>query len=305
MLSASILDRFRLTNLERGLGIYGVHVYQEGQGAVEHRTRSDDRIHVWSVSKTFTSLAIGMCLDEGRLELSDTVASLFPHYQSLAAPGSDQITVRHLLQMSSGKEYHLFERDDPQVMEDTDWAELFFAGQVVATPGSHFFYSTGGSYMLSRVVEQVSGQVLRDYLLDRLFRPLGIRNPTWDACPRGHSAGGYGLHLTTSEVAALGQLLLQQGVWQDRALVSASYVRALHTDVIAQDNPANDPESNAGYGYQVWRNAVPGTYRAAGLYGQLSIVVPDQRAVVTTTAHYEPASGDIVRAVFADIIDRL
>lgn len=305
MLHPSVLDPFRLTVAERDLGVYGVHLYVEGQGEAAHRFRADDRVHLWSVSKTFTSLAVGMCADEGRLGLADPVLGLLPEYAGVAAPGSASITLRDLLHMAGGKEFDLFQETDEEIVDRTDWAELFFAGEVTTAPGSHFYYANACSYMLGRVVEQVSGQVLRDYLMPRLFGPLGIRNPWWNSCPRGHSLGAYGLQLRTAELARMGRLLLQEGVWDGNPLVSASYVEAMHTDVIETGGHFPDTESNAGYGYQVWRNTVPGTYRADGMYGQFCIVVPEHRAVVTTTSHNERNANDIIRAAFSDIIGRL
>lgn len=305
MLQPSLLDSFRLTVVERGLGVYGVHVHVAGQGEVEHRFRADDRVHLWSASKAFASVAVGMCLDEGRFGLDDRALDLLPEFAPRAAPGSEQITVRDLLHMASGKPYSMFAETDPEVLEDTDWAELFFAGELTSAPGSRFFYSSGCTYILGRAVEAVSGQVLRDYLLPRLFRPLKIYNPSWNTCPRGHSVAGWGLQLTTSELSRLGRLLLQQGVWEDRELVPADYVEAMHTDVVDTVGHFPDAESDAGYGYQVWNNTVPGTFRADGLYGQFSIVVPQQQAVVTITSHNEGVANDIIRAAFSDILARL
>ncbi|MDR1189602.1 MAG: beta-lactamase family protein [Bifidobacteriaceae bacterium] len=304
MLSKSLFDQFRLTATERRLGVYGIHVYQEGAGAVEHRFRADDRVQLWSASKTYTSLAVGMCVDEGRFGLEDTILGHFPQFEAVAAPGSDAITIRDLLQMRSGKDYALFQEEDLDVLAATDWAELFFRSELVSTPGTKFFYANACTYMLSRLVEKASGSVLRDYLMPRLFDPLHVLNPWWNTDSRGHSLGAYGLQLTTSELARLGRLLLQEGVWEDEALVSAAYVEAMHTDTVPQGNHFTDPESNAGYGYQVWRNVASG-YRADGMYGQFSIVIPDKRAVITATSHNEANANDIVRAAFADLAEKL
>ena len=308
----SLFDTFRLTNVERGLGVYGVHVHVEGKGELEHRFRADDRVHLWSASKTFTSVGVGIAIDEGRFALDDAVLGFFPQFADAAAPGSEAITVRHLLQMSCGKEYDMFSVGDSAVFgggsgrpESADWAQLFFAGEVTTNPGTHFFYANAATYMLGRVVEAASGQVLREYLLPRLFGPLGVYNPWWNTCPDGHSLGAFGLQLRTSEFAKLGRLLLQDGCWDDRELVSAGYVYAMHTDVVVPAIPGGDKESSVGYGYQVWLNTTPGTYRADGMYGQYSIVLPEQRAVVTVTAHNERNGCDIIRAVFADLVPRL
>jgi CubicO group peptidase (beta-lactamase class C family) len=294
-----------MTCAERNLGVYGVHLHQAGQGDIEHRFRSDDRVHIWSASKTFTSVAVGMAVAEGRFELSDKVLGFFPEFAEAAAEGSAAITVRDLLRMAAGKDYEFFQETDPAVLEDTDWAQLFFAGEQTRPPDTRFFYANACTYMLGRVVEATSGQVLVDYLKPRLFRPLGIYNPWWNTCPRGHSLGGYGLQLRTSELAKLGRLLLQEGIWEDREIVPSGYVAAMHTDVIDPVRHFDDAESNVGYGYQVWLNTTPGTFRADGMYGQFSIVAPGKQAVVTLTSHNEVSTGDIIRAAFTDIIERI
>ena len=305
MLSISLFDQFRLTCLERNLGVYGVHVYQDGRGEVELRFRADDRVHLWSASKTFTSLAIGMCEDEGRLDLADYVLDYFPEWMGVAAPGSKVIRMVDLLHMCSGKDFAMFEETDAHVINDTDWAELFFRSRVVTAPGTRFFYANACTYMLGRVVEKVSGQILRDYLMPRLFEPLDILNPWWNTCPRGHSLGAAGLQLTTSELARMGRLMLQGGYWEGYQLVPADYIDAMHTDFVPTYRHFDDDESDVGYGYQVWLNTTPGTWRADGMYGQFCIVLPGQRAVVTTTSHNERGANDIIRAVFADIVPKL
>ena len=304
VLDDSLLDGFRSANDERGLEVRGVHVYVEGRGELAHRFYPDRRAHLWSGSKTFTSVAVGIAVDEGRFTLGDSALGFFPQFADTAAPGSEAITVRDLLHMCSGREISMFGAPESQ-WRKTDWARLFFADEVVTTPGTHFFYSSSSTYMLGRIVEATSGQVLRDYLVPRLFDPLGIADPQWKTCPGGHSVGGFGLSLRTAEFARLGRLLLQDGVWDDRQLVSAGYVQAMRTDVVPSSMPGWDEETSQGYGYQLWLNTTPGTYRADGMLGQYSVVLPQQRAVVTVTARNEGNAYDILRAVFADIVPRL
>ena len=305
MITPSILSDFRKTCVEHRLHVYGVHLYQEGQGSARHMFRSDDRVHLWSASKTFTSLAVGMCLDEGRFSLSDHILSHFPQYTAVAAPGTENITIRDLLQMRSGKEYEMFDETDPVVIDGTDWAKLFFTEPLVTEPGTHFYYSNPCTYMLSRLVERTTGQTTRDYLMPRLFGPLGILNPWWVTCPRGHSIGAYGLQLSLDEFSLLGRLLLQEGMWDDDALVSREYVHAMHTDIVDPVQHFPSAEWNVGYGYQTWCCSRPGSFRADGRYGQLCIVLPDLRAVVTITGHNESRVQDTLAAVFADLVPKL
>ncbi|MDR1059661.1 MAG: beta-lactamase family protein [Clostridiales bacterium] len=295
----SLLNSFRLTAAERNLRVYGVHVYKKGEGCVEHRFRSDDFVNLYSASKTFTSVGVGICRDEGGLKLEDKVLAYFPEYEGVAAKGSEDIALRDLLHMASGKGVAWCDE------READVAGAFFKAKLDWKPGERFFYSNYCTYMLGRVVEKVSGQKLRDYLIGKLFGPLDIFNPQWQECPAGHTVAATGLFLKTSGLAKIGRLLLDGGEFEGKRIVSAEYVERLHSDTVDSAPTNTDAESAAGYGYQVWRCTLPGVYRADGMYGQFSIVLPDKGAVVTLTSHNETGANDIVRAVFSDILPLL
>ena len=286
------------------LGVYGIHIHRGSGEPLTHRFRADDRVHLFSGSKAFTSVAVGMAQAEGRLSLEDTVSSFFPDLP--VAEGAAGMRVRDLLHMRSGHMNAGFSSDETTQEQHADWAALFLAAPVVQPPGTEaaFFYENTSTYMLSRIVEAVSGAALRDYLLPRLFAPLGIPNPQWHTCPRGHSLGAVGLFLKTDEFARLGQLLLQGGVWQGKQLLDPAYVNALQND-IAPSILWDDMESRVGYGYQFWRNTIPNSFRADGKYGQYSIVLHDYNAVVTVTAHNEKNAYNILRSVWAHILPKL
>lgn len=299
----SILNEFRLTVAEEHLYPYGISIYQKGQGSLFHQWRSDDAICLYSGSKTFTSLGIGICQDERRLRLEDKVLDFFPEYRGSASEGTADITLRDLLHMASGKE--TFWCSPQSVMEEADWAGEFLKQPVSHKPGEYFFYSNACTYLLGRVVEKVSGQILRDYLVPRLFTPLGIFNPQWHTCPGGHTLAATGLYLHNQEYHRLGIAMLQNGVYEDYQIVSADYIHHLHTDLLQNKHHSPDPESSSGYGYQVWKCSSGQLYRADGMYGQFSIVIPELDAVVTITSHQEQSANNILRAIYRDIIPHL
>jgi CubicO group peptidase (beta-lactamase class C family) len=301
-LAPSVLDGFRLTAREKALGLYGVHVWQEGAGEVTHFWRSDDPVCLYSGAKTFVSVAVGQALGEGRFGLDDRVADFFPDLRECLSPGTEAITVRNLLQMTSGKREFWFAGPDDR-RRGADWAELFFSDPVRDVPGTKFFYSNACSYLLGRVIEAVSGQTLRDYLVPRLFDPLGIDNPQWHTCPGGHTLAATQLFLTLKDFAKLGRLLLQRGEWEGKALVSSGYLDQAYADTAPTG--WGNREENALYGYHLWRSSVPGAFRADGKYGQYSIVVPSHQAVVTITAHEEFRTPEILQAVREDLLPRL
>ncbi|HEX3038012.1 MAG TPA: serine hydrolase [Oscillospiraceae bacterium] len=300
----SILNQFRLTVSERNLGVYGIKVVNAKGESVSHRWRSDDPVQLYSASKTFTALAVGMCIDDGKLAVTDKILDFFPQYKAIATPGSEEITIRDLLHMASGKLDFWFGVDE--ITENTtDWAELFFRMPVKKKPGTFFCYSNACTYMLSRAVECVSGEKLRDFLVPRLFTPLRIYNPQWHTCPTGHTVGAIGLCLTTEQLSHLGPLLLSGGKYEGKRIISESYLHDAVNDVFDNKDYSSDAESASGYGYQMWRCTYPGAYRVDGMYGQFVIVVPDKSATITITAHNEHCANDIVRAVFDDIVPYL
>lgn len=301
----SILEGFRLSVAEKNLGIYGVKVERENGGSVTHFWRSDDPVCLYSAAKTFTSLAVGLCVSEGRFTLSDRVLDFFPEYRETAAPGGGEITLRDLLHMNSGKLRFWFGGLDVE-KNGKDWAELFFRVPVTKQPGTQFFYSNACPYMLGRVIEKLTGKNVRDYLLPRLFAPLGIENPQWHTDPQGHTLAATQFYLTLEEFSRLGALLLHGGEYGGKRLIDEGYLNKMSADAVPSGwDGCDEPECLAGYGYQVWRCSVPGTYRADGKYGQFCILLPEQKAAVTITAHEERRPYDLIRAVFRDLAPRL
>lgn len=295
----SFLTDFRLSQQEKNLGIYGVVVYQKGKIIAQHHFRSNDRINLYSASKTVAALGMGIAASEGRLALSDRVIDFFPEYRDIATEGTEHITVRHLLQMSSG---HMAE--DTRDFNRKDRAALFFALPMKQAAGTGFYYENNCTYMLGRIVETVSGSSMLNYLKPRIFEPLEIPNPQWFTCSMGHTVCSTGLFLTTEELSRVGTLLLNEGVYHDKVLVPSDFIGAMHTDLV-DTHTKEDPESQGGYGYQVWRCTLPNSYRLDGMYGQFSVVLKDYDAVITVTAHNELEPKEILRAMWQDIVPRL
>jgi CubicO group peptidase (beta-lactamase class C family) len=240
---------------------------------------------LFSISKSFTATAIGFAVAEGLLTLDDYVIGFFP--DDLPAEVSAQLAamqVRHLLSMSTGHTVDTIPA--MQHSPDGNWARAFLACPVERAPGTHFLYNTGASYMLSAIVQRLSGMTLLEYLQPRLFGPLGIRGATWEQCPRGVNTGGFGLSTTTEAVALLGQLLLQEGVWQGRQLLPAGWVgEATRSHIISGTDP--DDDWAQGYGFQFWR-CRHSAYRGDGAFGQFCLVLPEQNAVLAITAGLGP-----------------
>ncbi|WJH35673.1 serine hydrolase [Paenibacillus sp. CC-CFT747] len=165
--------------------------------------------------------------------------------------------------------------------EDGDWVKGFLHAPVDYAPGTHFVYNNGASYVLSALVTKVAGVSLLEYLLPRLFTPIGITAPSWEANPDGISAGGWGLCLPVEDLAKFGLLYLQNGIWNGTSLLPPDWVSEASARQIANgDDPRSD--WNQGYGYQFWR-CRHGAYRASGAFGQICLILPEQEVVLAVT----------------------
>lgn len=232
---------------------------------------------LYSLSKSFTSTAVGIAIAEGHMTVDDTVLSYFPeHAPDEPGPQLKAMRVRDLLRMATG--HHT----EPALRSETNWIKAFLGQEVAHKPGTFFLYNTPATFMLSAMVQKTTGETVLDYLRPRLFEPLGIENPTWGTSPEGITLGGYGLSIRTEDIARFGQLYLQQGQWNARQLVPATWIaEATARQVSNGSNPNSDWDQ--GYGYQFWRCRHQ-AYRADGAFGQYCIVLPDQDAVVVITS---------------------
>jgi CubicO group peptidase (beta-lactamase class C family) len=231
-----------------------------------------------SLSKSFTSTAVGMLVDAGKLSLDDRVMTFFP--DDLPVEPSQQLQamrIRDLLTMNTGH------RTAPRLRDhDRGWERAFLHGDIEFKPGIHFQYNSAATYMLSAIVQKVTGQRLVDYLNSRFFEPLGISKPSWDLSPDGVNTGGWGLSVTTETIAKLGQVYLQRGLWRGRRLLSESWIdQATSKQTSNGSNPESDWEQ--GYGFQFWR-CRHNAYRGDGAFGQFCIVMPEHELVIAVTS---------------------
>ncbi len=279
------LDTLAKTNNE----FHSIMILRHGKVIAEgwwNPYRSDLRHMMYSTSKSFTSTAVGFAVSEGRIKLSDKLVSFFPKIlpDTVTTKLAD-LSLKDVITMSDGQ------RPDPTgaAMASVDWAQFFLSRPIVDTPGVNFLYNSLGTYMLSAVVQTVTGQTVLDYLRPRLFEPLGIVGMDWETSPQGIDAGGWGLRIKTEDMAKFGELYLQKGVWNGKQILPSAWVEEATTYKINNAAPNSTPEVRAasdwaqGYCYQFWR-CRHNAYRADGAFGQYIIVMPDQDAVIAITS---------------------
>jgi CubicO group peptidase (beta-lactamase class C family) len=250
---------------------------------------------LYSLSKSFTSTAVGCAVAEGKLRVDDRVVSFFP--DDLPDKVSDHLAalrVKDLLTMSVGHE----KEPTQDMVKEEHWVRAFLAAPITHLPGSKFMYNSGATYLCSAIVQQVTGQKILDYLKPRLFEPLAIEGVTWETCPRGVNVGGWGLSIQTEGLAKFGQLYLQKGAWKGRQVLPAQWVDEATTFKIQQPLPTKPSRPNEkndwlqGYGYQFWR-CTHQAYRGDGAFGQFTIVLPDQDAVIAITSESKDMQGQL------------
>jgi CubicO group peptidase (beta-lactamase class C family) len=234
---------------------------------------------MYSLSKSFTSTAIGLAVSEGRLTVDDFVLKFFAD-DSPSTPSQNlrSMRVRHLLSMNTGHREDTTKYVFPG--EDDNWARAFLSLPVEYRPGTWFVYNTAATYMLSAIITKLTGESLLDYLRPRLFDPLGIENPSWETDPRGINLGGTGLHIKLEDIARFGQMYLQKGMWQGKRIVPEPWIDEATKATSDNSNTQTNPDWTVGYGYQFWR-CRHNAYRGDGAFGQYCIVMPEQDAVLT------------------------
>ncbi|OAV76102.1 hypothetical protein Barb7_00231 [Bacteroidales bacterium Barb7] len=279
-----------------GQDVHSVMIVRHGKVVSEHwfGENAANKPHILhSVSKTFTATAVGFAVSEGRLKVTDKVISFFPDKLPVEVnPNLKGMEIRHLLMMSAGHDV------DPTSAirnngADTDWAKQFLAWPVLHKPGSVHVYNSLATYMLSAIVQQVTGEKVIDYLYPRLFRPLGIVGAKWGESPQGINTGGWGLYLKTEDLAKTGQLFLQKGKWNGKQLLPEAWIEEASTSKIASlpagtkkeavTVKAEDSDWLQGYGYQMWRSR-HNSYRADGARGQYILILPEKEAVIAITS---------------------
>jgi CubicO group peptidase (beta-lactamase class C family) len=269
-----------VNTLEQIDGMHSLMVLRHGQVIAEGWWAPYDAQHnhvLYSLSKSFTSTAVGLAVAEGKLSIDDEVLKFFPDAAPTNASNNlKAMRVRDLLTMSTGHQ------DEPPTSPDAIAPKSFLAQAVPHLPGTHFKYNTAATFMQSAIVQKVSGQTVLDFLGPRLFAPLGIEHPVWDTNFQGISLGGYGLRVRTEDIAKFGQLYLQHGRWNGKALLPAGWV-AMAT--AKQTSNGSNPKSdwNQGYGFQFWR-CRHNAWRGDGAFGQYCVVLPEQDAVVAITS---------------------
>ena len=247
----------------------------------------EDQHELFSVSKTFTAAAVGLAIADNRLRLDDRLGAIIP--EALPDSVSDwlaDVNVRDLLTMTSGikVDWGMRGRQD-------EWTKVLLSQPMASEPGEHFSYDSMSSYLLSAIVQKVAGRTVLDYLSERVFKPLEIKDYAWDVSPEGVTTGGWGLWMRPEDLAKFGQMLLDGGRWNGQQILPAEWVREMTSKKI-------DVPGTSNYCYQMWTCPHKGTVRADGAWGQYIIIMPEEDMVAVLTQCQQGVSDRVQALVW-------
>ena len=268
--------------------MHGFVIVRHGRVIAEGSWKPFDTLNethmLYSHSKSFTSSAIGFLADEGKIDLDERIVDIFSNeVPTKVSENLKQLRVRDLLTMNVGKEDHLLRAGG-------DWVHEFLSKDFFRKPGTGFKYDSDATYMLAAIVERKSGEGMMDYLKRKMFDKIGIEKAWTTTSPQGIPCGGWGMNMTTRELARFGQLYLDRGMWGDTYVLSPFWVdlaTARHTwsgwQNVGVKGQGEGSDWEQGYGFQFWR-CRQGAYREDGAGGQYTVVMPNEDMVISAHA---------------------
>jgi len=249
--------------------------------------------YTFSACKSVTSLAIGLLVDDGLLSVQEKVEDIFDDLCTTAIRRKLKgMTVEDLLTMRSGVQFH-----EAEALTENDWERRFFNSTMKSDPGAEFSYTSLNTYMLSSIVRRKTGKGLLNLLQDRLFGPMEIENVHWETCPLGIEKGGWGLYIRPEDMAKLGQLVLNEGVWNGQQLISRDYLAQATAAHAVTPGELGD----YNYGYQIWVGRRENTFLFNGMLGQNVLAFRDSGILILTNAG---ADTDYQESRYFEIVSR-
>lgn len=245
-----------------------------------------ERKHVlWSVTKSFISALIGIALDKGYLESLDQKAlDFFPNISYYDPdPRKENITIENLITMSTGMDWEDDVNYYPMVISENQ-LEYVFSRPMINDPGTVWNYDTGGTHILSAIIQVATGKTTLEFAKEYLFDPIGISNYSWTQDKQGIYCGGFGLYMKSRDMARFGYLYLNNGSWDNKQIISSEWIQN------STEPHWNYSNGDWGYGYLWWLRPNLDFYSAKGRYEQMIYVLPEEDMVVIFTSNIEPGT---------------
>ncbi|MDE5965408.1 MAG: beta-lactamase family protein, partial [Lachnospiraceae bacterium] len=282
--SSALKQLFEAFEEKQRHNIHGLLVVHKGRCIFEKYAapyRKQYRHVSYSMCKSVVSMAVGLAIDDKKLSLDTRVCDLFPEYlPQKKSKELKELTVYHLLTMEAGVCF-----SELSQAFSTDWVKSYLRADFMFAPGEGFYYNSLNSYILCAALQKVYGESVMALLHRRIFTPLNIYDITWDTCPRGIEKGGFGMKLSLHDMAKLGLLYMNRGVWygtshkKAQRLLSEAYVTAATKKQAATDNKGFD------YGFHCW--VMEDGFLFNGMLGQNVYVFPKQELIIATQSGSE------------------
>ena len=269
--------------------------------------KKNDLHRMFSVTKSFVSIAIGLLQEEGRLSLDDSIVKFFPEYvpnTCEAHPWLLATTIRDMLSMRSCHASTTYDKFSSK----TDWVKSFFTVAPTHKPGTVFHYDTSATHTLCALVEKLTNMKMLDYLRNKVLNEIGFSQEAYCLTDGfGVSMGGSGLMATSRDLMCFALLILHNGNLNGKQYISADYIKEATSFQTATCVTGPVPSESQGYGLQFWigeHNSIV----CYGMGGQLAILLPEYNTAIVTTADtqgYQGGNQVIYDAIFRHILPEL
>lgn len=295
---------------QKGISMHSFLMWKDGNLITEGYyapIRQTDLHRMFSVTKSFVSIAIGLLQEEGKLSIDDPIVKFFPEYvpnPDLAHPWLRQMTIRDMLSMRSCHATTTYDKFSSK----TDWVESFFTVPPTHKPGTIFHYDTSSTHTLCALVEKLTGQKLLDYLRSKALDEIGFSKEAYCLTDGfGVSMGGSGLMATSRDLMLFALLILNNGKLNGKQYVPVDYIKEATSFQTATCVTGPVPAESQGYGYQFWIGEHDSVL-CYGMGGQLAILLPKFNTAIITTADtqgYQGGNQVIYDAIFRHILPEL
>ncbi len=286
-----MIEKLAKAARDNNLNVYFITEIKDGNSTTEKIVPANDCNDIYSISKAITSTALGVLYDEGKISLEDNIYGFFADDYPNISEVWKNVTLHNVLTHTTGIKEPFLDVDAPVNIIDAegcdDYLNIALEHVPENTPGEQWNYSDSNYYIISRVIEKVSGRELEDFLFERFFRPMKFQSASFAKCPHGHSMGATGLFLSTWDLAKFGQMCLDGGIWEGKRLVSKEW---LDISTSCQRELPND--GFYGFGFSGSKGK---TFTiSGGMYGQTLFFSRKHRYVIAWTCHDENGSTGIL-----------
>ena len=269
---------------------------------------NDDRTSpraVWSCTKQVMGILTGIAVDKGLISVNDIILDYLPQISQY--PEKNHITIENLLMMKSGINYSNggYNGETNKLLRGvpSNITDFILGLGMSSTPGTQFIYKDGDPHLVSAILQKVNGKTTRDWAKEVLFDRIGITNLKWLTYKDGTTLGAYGIVTTPRELAKIGQLVLNEGIWNGNQIVSSSWINEMTSSKVSA---SETQETDITFGYLWWKDTVRNVMFTWGHGGQFVFINKDKNLIVVITSEHD-TDGDLVLSVYdaLSIYDRV